>query len=468
MITRHLYTSTLLFLSLSAATADAAVFKGGRLIVTDGGEDISTTFLSGSTGYSSKLYIDNSGLVSIGTGNVTPDQTTYPLGLFPEGELAFSIFVTNTSKWFYSGPRDRNGDEIVHASISDNTDGTFTVGFEDFYGGGDRDYNDINFSVTGGGLVLTPEKSCAVVEFMNYSTTLPAQTVFANTYVSAGAGSAGGETVHGNILANTYVTMGAGSKVTGDIKTGTILTTGASATVEGSTWAAGASTLGASSKVYTDLQSGTAVTLGASSQVQGDLEYGTVVTYGASATAGADAPNTTAPVIIDEHQGVLDAQSALDSMAVTTTIAPGNIAVGTTFAPGVYDVNGLLTVTAGVTLTLDAQGTDGDFIFNISNYLTFGAGVNVVVINGTDKTRVIWNATGGYVSIGASANIVGTILAKEYVSTGANSSVTGVGECSGAVYSGASYVSIGAGAVIGASAVIGAGAVIGPVGQPLP
>jgi hypothetical protein len=201
--------------------------------------------------------------------------------------------------------------------------------------------------------------------------------------------------------------------------------------------------------VYTDLQSGTAVTLGASSQVQGDLEYGTVVTYGASATSGADLPNTTAPVITDEHQGVLDAQSALDSMAVTTQIAPGNIAVGTTFLPGVYDVNGLLTVTAGVTLTLDAQGTDDDFIFNIDNYLTFGADVNVVVVNGTANTRVIWNATGGYVSIGANANIVGTILAKEYVSTGANSSVTGVGECSGAVYSGASYVSIGAGAVIG-------------------
>jgi len=40
-------------------------------------------------------------------------------------------------------------------------------------------------------------------------------------------------------------------------------------------------------------------------------------------------------------------------------------------------------------------------------------------------------------------------LAREYVSTGADSSVTGVGYCTGAVYSGASYVSIGAGAVIG-------------------
>ncbi|MFT7579201.1 MAG: hypothetical protein ACI9MR_000863, partial [Myxococcota bacterium] len=68
---------------------------------------------------------------------------------------------------------------------------------------------------------------------------------------------------------------------------------------------------------------------------------------------------------------------------------------------------------------------------------------------GTDNTRVIWNATGGYISIGANANIVGTILARGYVSTGAGSSVTGVGDHCGAVYSGTSYVSIGAGAVIG-------------------
>jgi hypothetical protein len=75
--------------------------------------------------------------------------------------------------------------------------------------------------------------------------------------------------------------------------------------------------------------------------------------------------------------------------------------------------------------------------------------VNVVVINGTDNTRVIWNATGGYISIGANANIVGTILARDYVSAGANASLTGVGDYCGSVYSGTSYVSIGAGATVG-------------------
>jgi len=47
--------------------------------------------------------------------------------------------------------------------------------------------------------------------------------------------------------------------------------------------------------------------------------------------------------------------------------------------------------------------------------------VNVVVLG--DATRVTWNATGTYISVGANANIIGRLLAKGYVSTGANSTV---------------------------------------------
>ncbi|MFT5584885.1 MAG: putative acyltransferase (DUF342 family) [Cognaticolwellia sp.] len=287
------------------------------------------------------------------------------------------------------------------------------------------------------------------------------QTVFANTYVSAGAG-AGDQTVNGSVLANTYVTTGAGSTVTGNIHTGTILTIGASGTVLGDTLAATASTLGAGASVEGKLHSGTAVTLGAGSNVKGLLQYGTTVTTGAGAISESQANSTAAVVVADLHQDVLDAQAALDAMPNDVMLVPGDIATDITFEPGVYDVPGLLTVTANKTITLDARDkSDSVFIFNVGNYLTFGAGVEVVVINApeNDNTRVIWNATGGYVSVGANANIVGTILAKEYVSTGADSSITGAGDTCGAVYSSMSYVSIGAGASIGSGGTCGGPAV---------
>jgi len=106
-------------------------------------------------------------------------------------------------------------------------------------------------------------------------------------------------------------------------------------------------------------------------------------------------------------------------------------------------------VSAGTTVTLDAGDAEGDFIFNISGYVTFGAGVNVVVENAKEGTRVIWNITGTYISTGADSNIIGLLLANGYVSTGANSTVKGVNGSGGGVYSATSYITAGAGAIIG-------------------
>ncbi|MFT5681706.1 MAG: hypothetical protein ACI8RZ_002612 [Myxococcota bacterium] len=292
-----------------------------------------------------------------------------------------------------------------------------------------------------------PEQAGTIHLQSSMGSALYEQTVFANTYVSAGAGS--DEIVNGNIMANTYVSIGANSTVTGSIQNSSYLTTGDSATIDGDTMSVGATTLGASSAVYGSLQSGNAVTLGAGSQVVGTVEYGTVLTNGAGSSSGTQTQNTTTLILVDEHQGVIDAQTALDAMTGGTVLIPGNIAVDTTFTAGIYDVAGLLTVTANTIITLDAQNQDSEFIFNISGYLTFGAGVDVVVINGTDNTRVIWNSTGGYVSTGAGANIIGTVLAKDYVVTGADSTLSGAGDSCGAVYSATSYVSIGAGSEIG-------------------
>ncbi|MFT5098228.1 MAG: LruC domain-containing protein [Planctomycetaceae bacterium] len=285
------------------------------------------------------------------------------------------------------------------------------------------------------------------------SGTLNDQTVFAHTYVTLGAG--GGQEIYGNVLANHDVTIGAIGNISGNTQS-RALTTGDSATIGGNALTSAASTIGASSIVSGNLQSGSAITLGANANVAGTVEYGTAITNGAGATSGTQTQNTTAPVIADEHLGVTAAQSALDAMAGGSVLATGNIATNTTFTAGVYDVTGLLSTTADITITLDAQGQDSAFVFNISGYLSFGAGTVIDVINATDNTSVVWNSTGGYVSVGANANILGTVLASTYVSTGAFSSLTGSGTSCGGAFSATSYVTVGANATVGGTGCAGA------------
>jgi len=234
-----------------------------------------------------------------------------------------------------------------------------------------------------------------------------------------------------SVFAGSYVSSGATSTINGDVLSGLYLTTGAGATINGNTAAVAATTLGAGANIFGNVQSGAAITIGAAGAVSGTQ-------------------SSTRPSIGAANGELSKAQSTLNSLS-GTSLAPGDIATNMSFSPGVYKVSGLKTVTAGVTITLDANNEDNAvFIFNISNYLAFGANVDVVVVNGNSNTRVIWNA-GNYITVGAGAEIVGTIIANGYVSTGAFSVVSSADNdtCGGAVYSASSYVSVGAGARVG-------------------
>ncbi|MGK0478139.1 MAG: hypothetical protein ACJAQ9_001171 [Ilumatobacter sp.] len=290
------------------------------------------------------------------------------------------------------------------------------------------------------------------------------------------------------VIAGTYVTAGAGATIGGAVLAGTYMTAGAGVTIEGNTAAVTATTFGAGSVVAipadpTDpadpadavrVRSGTATTLGANATVAN--EVGTPVLSGTAITLGAGA---SVPGGIKSNDPNIAADLAKIAAAAKTDIVgaqgflggtrsddiphiPGNIAANKTLTAGTYVIPGLLTVAANTIITLDAGGEDSVFQFNISSYLTFGAGSKVQVINTTDNTvtpdrdvsvTVIWNVTGGHVAVGAGAEIVGDIFAKGYVSTGADSKVSGPGNtCGGAVYSATSYISVGAGATLGAGA----------------
>jgi hypothetical protein len=67
--------------------------------------------------------------------------------------------------------------------------------------------------------------------------------------------------------------------------------------------------------------------------------------------------------------------------------------------------------------------------------LSIGAGTIMAV--SSNVLSVTWNM-GGYASVGAQAQMVGTVYAKGYVSTGVNSVMKG------GLYSATSYVTIGA------------------------
>jgi hypothetical protein len=77
---------------------------------------------------------------------------TLNIGSYTAGtELIFSLFVTNTGFTFYSGDADRNPDDIVHAIVDfDSTTGTALLGFEDLFNGGDLDFDDAVFLLSGG------------------------------------------------------------------------------------------------------------------------------------------------------------------------------------------------------------------------------------------------------------------------------------------------------------------------------
>ncbi len=278
--------------------------------------------------------------------------------------------------------------------------------------------------------------------------------VIAGTYVTAGAGA----TIGGAVLAGTYMTAGAGVTIEGDTAAVTDTTFGA-----GSVVAIPASTTAAAPAV--EVRSGTATTLGANVAIANSA--GPPITSGTAITLGAGA---SVPGGIESNNPSIAATLATEATQAQSRIAgaqgflgwtrsddiphiPGNIAANRTLTAGTYVIPGLLTVAANTIITLDAHGQDSVFRFNISSYLTFGAGSTVKVDNpppsGGKGVTVIWNVTGGYVAVGAGANIIGDIFAKGYVSTGANSTLSGPGNnCGGSIYSATSYVSLGAGAKV--------------------
>ena len=119
----------------------------GKLFVATAGEVI-LTFLSKTAAYSNDLYLQGA------TNSILNNQTAvsgsqYSLGSFQAGsELIFSMLVNNTGFTYFTGEANTNPDSFIHAAYDITSSQSLNIGFEDLYNGGDKDYDDLVFSLT--------------------------------------------------------------------------------------------------------------------------------------------------------------------------------------------------------------------------------------------------------------------------------------------------------------------------------
>jgi hypothetical protein len=132
-----------------ANTSEAGL--GDPIYVANNGS-VALRFLGYEAAYTNTLWLHSpvtSGPIFV--NKTTPVDTVFDLGVFAAGTpLAFRIVVDNLGIVipYFSGPASLNADDEPHALVDWFPGNVANIGFEDLWNGGDRDYNDLRFSVT--------------------------------------------------------------------------------------------------------------------------------------------------------------------------------------------------------------------------------------------------------------------------------------------------------------------------------
>jgi hypothetical protein len=114
------------------------------------------TFLSKTASYSNDLFLVGAP-ESILNNQTAVSGQQFSLGSFQAGaELVFKIFVNDIGKTFFNGIAANNADNVLHTAYSARIGKPVIVGFEDLYGGGDRDFDDLVFSLSNVVIGTTP------------------------------------------------------------------------------------------------------------------------------------------------------------------------------------------------------------------------------------------------------------------------------------------------------------------------
>jgi hypothetical protein len=135
----------------------------GQRIYYEGGP-VELKILQGDAYYTSEVYLfsGNSPYLigsSLEVGKVVNLPNLANLGVNVGDEFVLGILVTNTGDKFVTGPASANPDNFAHAIADyfDTPTGDVALfGFEDLWGGGDKDFNDVFVQARGGIGVVAP------------------------------------------------------------------------------------------------------------------------------------------------------------------------------------------------------------------------------------------------------------------------------------------------------------------------
>jgi PEP-CTERM motif len=143
-------------LTCPAGTIGLTSFSGDVLYTTGG--PVMAYFASASASYDSQVSMTsvNGSVGPFFFNHATPPGLAHNLGIFARGiALTFQLDVMDGDWTWYSGPATGNSDGMVHAGLTrwspDSLIGVngWMIGFEDWPGMSDFDYNDMQLVLTG-------------------------------------------------------------------------------------------------------------------------------------------------------------------------------------------------------------------------------------------------------------------------------------------------------------------------------
>lgn len=135
------------FFGAAGAAHAAYIDPETNQVVASGTGDIVLVFNGHTASHSNDLVSpDFSGVLFNNHASSVGD--TVNMGAFLAGEvIEFQINNLKTGLTYLTGLAADNFDNVLHAMLTANPDGSITIGFEDLRNGGDFDYDDLVFTL---------------------------------------------------------------------------------------------------------------------------------------------------------------------------------------------------------------------------------------------------------------------------------------------------------------------------------